>query len=307
MAGASRPILFDLTSVMLETVGTTATHVTIRAMARKVGVYLDNFAIIDIAKGDASRRERFLEAFWNGADLLFSTTNAAEITGPTSERSVNSIRSFLDAIGPNWVPIDGIGVVEVMNREAAGNGNKEACVCNWFLNQFFAGRNIQLHGEQRLGMVDADFFKLSFVLDWLQRQREDNRGRLADFDKTLRLQLERFRQAFDRNKSGFHKLVPPPIFDRSKPATFAWQGLVRCLVLEARAFRFKPGDGADLCHATMGTAYSNFAALDKQWKRRVVSLPKPNGLARVYYQQELDQLVEDVVAAVTDPSKLPPR
>src|SRR5436309_10694017 len=50
---------------MLEAVSTTPDHVTIRATARKVAVYLDNFAIIDIACGDARRRERFIEAFWN--------------------------------------------------------------------------------------------------------------------------------------------------------------------------------------------------------------------------------------------------
>jgi hypothetical protein len=34
--------------------------------------------------------------------------------------------------------------------------------------------------------------------------------------------------------------------------------------------------------------------IDKQWKRRVEGLPKPNKLARIYYQPELDKMVTDI-------------
>jgi hypothetical protein len=59
-----------------------------------------------------------------------------------------------------------------------------------------------------------------------------------------------------------------------------------------------PGDGADFCHAIMGPAFANFATLDRHWKRRILALPKPNGLARIYYARELDQLTEDIEAAI---------
>jgi hypothetical protein len=45
------------------------------------------------------------------------------------------------------------------------------------------------------------------------------------------------------------------------------------------------------------SAFSSFAALDKHWKRRVEALPKPNGLARIYYQSELDKMVTDIEGA----------
>jgi hypothetical protein len=93
-------------------------------------------------------------------------------------------------------------------------------------------------------------------------------------------------------------MLPPPRYDASRPATFVWEGLVRTLVLEQRAYQFKQGDGSDLCHAVMASAFATFATLDRQWKRRIVSLPKPNRLARIFYAPELDALIEGVEAAV---------
>jgi len=44
----------------------------------------------------------------------------------------------------------------------------------------------------------------------------------------------------------------------------------------------------------MASAYANFAALDKHWKRRIANLPKPNSLARIYYEPELALMIADV-------------
>jgi hypothetical protein len=78
------------------------------------------------------------------------------------------------------------------------------------------------------------------------------------------------------------------------PATFTYVHLVRNLVINAKAQRLKEGDGVDFCHAVMATAFSSVATLDKHWKRRIESLPKPNGLARIYYGAELDRMVTDI-------------
>ena len=63
---------------------------------------------------------------------------------------------------------------------------------------------------------------------------------------------------------------------------------------EAKSYRLKNGDGRDFCHSVVGAAYGSLAALDKHWKRRVEALPKPNGLAKIYYEPELGQLVNDL-------------
>ncbi|HXJ96246.1 MAG TPA: hypothetical protein VMT20_25700 [Terriglobia bacterium] len=53
----------------------------------------------------------------------------------------------------------------------------------------------------------------------------------------------------------------------------------------------------DFSHAVVGSAFASIVTLDGQWKRRVEELPKPNGLAKVYYAPELDQMVSDIEAA----------
>jgi hypothetical protein len=87
-------------------------------------------------------------------------------------------------------------------------------------------------------------------------------------------------------------------FKPSTPATFAHTGLIRCLVQEAKSYHLKKGDGCDFSHAVMGCAVATFATLDKQWKRRVETLPQPNGLAKIYYRPELNVMVADIEAAL---------
>ena len=63
-------------------------------------------------------------------------------------------------------------------------------------------------------------------------------------------------------------------------------------------YKLKKGDGRDFSHAVMGSAFASVATLDKQWKRRIESLPKPNQCARIYYEPELDRMVSDIESAL---------
>ena len=283
---------------MLEAVSAGSDRVTIRATVRRCGVYLDNHSIIALAKGNAERRNRILRSFEMGADLMFSPVNAAEIIGPEYQSSLLPVRAFLDGVGPHWFPVEGADVMEVIRREAAGADRPTACTSSWFLNQVFAGLNIFEHGEQRFEVVEPKFFRLSFVLDWLHPQRADIRRRLSEFDDKLLSTLGELRRGYERNPRGFEELLPQKQYDERRPATFAFESLLRGLVYEAKAFQLKKGDGADLCHAVTASAFANFATLDKHWKRRVCGLPKPNGLAKIYYEPELDRLVTDVEDAL---------
>jgi hypothetical protein len=229
---------------------------------------------------------------------MFSPVNAAEIVGPERSTTISQVRDFLDSVGPHWFPIEGTDLASVLEREDAGASRSEVCLSTWFIQQFFAGRSIQMHGEQRHGLVESDYFQLGFVLDWLVPQRADIRRRVDAFQAEMGSKLSEFRRDYERNPHVFEALLPDPIWDRARPANFVWNGLVRRLVLEAKGFKFMPGDAIDLCHAVSGVSFANFATLDRQWKRRVDSLPKPNELARVYYEPELDQLVADVERAL---------
>jgi hypothetical protein len=77
---------------------------TINAAVSGLAIYLDNFSLISLAKGDPSRRKRLVAALHTGSvDLMFSVTNAAELTGPLGQ-SFDAIKAFLDEVGPHWLP-----------------------------------------------------------------------------------------------------------------------------------------------------------------------------------------------------------
>ncbi|MFZ1005806.1 MAG: hypothetical protein WAN65_03150 [Candidatus Sulfotelmatobacter sp.] len=89
--------------------------------------------------------------------------------------------------------------------------------------------------------------------------------------------------------------LPELPFMVGRPATYVYGNLLRLLVREAKGWTIMQNDGIDFGHAVIGTAYASIATLDKHWKRRVEAiLPKPNKLARIYYQPQLDKMVQDI-------------
>lgn len=262
---------------------------TLNATAAGVVIYLDNWAICDLAEGEPSRRRRFLECVSSGAELLFSVANAAELSGPQG-KSADSVRAFLDEIGPRWLPAE-LSPLDVVRRELQ-NRHSDACLSESFLKSYTvhlmrdftpaSGRVINLGG---------DFFRLGAVLDWVGPQRESIREDSAKFDELMTAKLaegaRRFRQ--DPQRGEHFPLLP---FHPKRPAQFACMNLLRTFMEQSTVFA--KGDGMDFCHAVMASAYASFATLDKKWKARIETLPKPNGLARIYSPPQLSELVNDL-------------
>lgn len=257
----------------------------------RFGVYLDNFSIIDLAKGPAAQRQRFLDALKTRGTLLFSLTNAAEVAGPQGA-SASAVRAFLDGVGPYWVPLE-LNPWRVVEREQAGLVDR-APVSDGFMKAYFQQRAHDLSpgGSRVLDLSPENFFRLGAVLDWVQEDRDNTRQEAAGMDETLRGKLKQLRTNYDNDAASLDRLLPPVPFDEQRRATFVLIHLLRTLVLEAKAFQFKDNDALDFCHAVLAAAYGSIATLDKQWKRRVENLPKPNRLAKVYYGPQLDELVD---------------
>lgn len=283
---------------MIEVVNTTETGVQLRVTVRRLAIYLDNWAIIRLAKDPGALRDRFVQSLKDGADVLFSVTNASEIVGPEGA-SRAAVRDLFTAIGPYWVPVEGPGIVDVMKREEHGAG-RDACISHDIAQKYFAGKNILVHGEQRLDYVPPEFFDLGFFLDWLIPQRDSIRKTMSNFDVVLAQKFRALRTAYDNNKANFGRVLPVPKFDAARPATFCWQALLRMLILNGKAYTWKSGDSADFCHALLAASYAQVATLDKQWKQRIELLPKPNSLARVYYEPEMEQFLADVESSVAN-------
>ena len=85
-------------------------HYRLSAVVRGIAVYLNNFAIIQIAQGSQKRRDRFLSCLSDeSADLLFSVANSIDLVG-----SNKTVKAFLKEIANHWFPVD-LSVNEVCN------------------------------------------------------------------------------------------------------------------------------------------------------------------------------------------------
>jgi len=271
---------------------------TVSATVCGLAIYLDNFAMISLAKGDAQRRNRLVSALHTGrADLLFSITNAAELTGPQG-RSLIAIRTFLDEVGPHWFPVE-LDPREVAKRELEGAGTTDSFVSRELITEYytFRTRNRATNAGKVTDHSD-DFLGLGGVLDWLGPRRDSIRKLAADLDAALIKKISEHRAEFDRDRLWLDHRVPALPFNPTKPAAFTYINLLRTLIVEAKSHPLKKGDGVDFCHVVIASAFASVAALDKHWKRRVEALPKPNGLARIYYQQELDEMVTYIESSI---------
>lgn len=275
---------------------------TVKATVNGLPVYLDNHSIIRLAKENPSRRQRFISALQKRADLLFSITNAVELTGPQGG-SANVIKGFLDDIGAHWFPVE-LDPNLVAQRELQGLEPADACVSKDFLIEYFRARASECSPSTgKVIDLSQGFFRLSAVLDWLEPRRSTFQLRARELDESLIKRIKLHRADFERDPGWLDRSFPAMLFSPRKPATFTYVSLIRELILDAKAYQLKKGDGLDFCHAVIGSAFASFATLDKHWKRRVCSLPHPNQLARIYYMPELDRLVADVERAV---EQMPP-
>lgn len=254
----------------------------------RYAVYLDNDSIIELAKHDEARRKRFIAAIKRGGCLLFSMANAVEIGGPQGA-SATSVMRFLDSLGAHWAPLE-LNPWRVIEKEAAGCGQL-APISQSFIRAYFAERTYELSPEGRvlLDVSSESFFSLGRIADWSRQNRSALKDSVDEMYCEFVQQLGRARLAYERDAS--LQSMPTEPFDPSRPATFATRNLLRLLVAEWKAYRFTRNDVMDFCHAVLGTSTATLATLDKQWKRRVGRVPQPNGLAKVFYKEELDHLV----------------
>jgi hypothetical protein len=257
-----------------------------------IAIYLDNYALIDLAKHDPIRRQRFLDLIHSGADLLFSVANAIDLAGPQG-RSRNLVRQFLNDIGPHWYPVE-LDVTEVVNREIKGAVPGESCLSKRFMKDYFVDRLRRIEKSVPIIDLSAKFFRLGSVLDWVGEQRDSIQQGKIDLDTALTNKIRGYRSQFEQTPEFLDEQFPGLPFNRARPVTFVYINLIRHLITEAKQHPIKRGDGLDFSHAVISSAFANVAMLDKHWKRRIQSLPKPHGLARVYYSPELDKMVDEI-------------
>ena len=113
----------------------------------------------------------------------------------------------------------------------------------------------------------------------------------------VKTKMSSIHEACKRDSAFLDREFPLMPFHPGRRASFVYLNLLRVMAIEAHSL--KKGDGMDFCHAVIASAFSSFAALDTQWKRRIASLP-PNRLARIYAPQELNQMITDMEVWLKD-------
>jgi hypothetical protein len=268
---------------------------TLNASVSGLVVYLDNWAIGALAEKNPPRRARFMRCIHAGADLLFSVANAAELSGPRG-KSANDVRSFLDELGPHWFPTD-LNTIEIVKQETSGVGREFVRISRDFLMDYLAFQVREYTpGSGKVIPFSGELFRLGAVVDWVGPQRDSILSTSIEMDAALRKRIARHTQQAKKSARWLDENLPAIPFHPERPAFFAFRHLMRILVRDGGPL--KKNDGLDFSHAVIGTAFANFAALDKGWRHRVAGIPTPHRLARVYSASELDTMVEDIESAV---------
>jgi hypothetical protein len=283
-----------------------ATRTSLSPSAAGIAVYLDNWAIYDLAEGSVSRRNRFVSALKTGrADLLFSATNAAELSA-SKKNGIEKVRGFLDEIGPHWFPVE-LDTMKVCNRERASSVREgSACMSRELFVDYIARRLRDLQAT-RGGAIALDeifrwtpsqldeLFGLGPMLDWVVPERDSITKSKRELDEALRRRILDGANKFRKDPAWLDRFLPPIQFDQSRPGMFAFVHLHRILVRHVKnGMRIKHNDGTDFSHAVVGSAFSHFAALDTRWQNRIAEIPRPHKLARIYSAQQLDAMVRDI-------------
>lgn len=258
-------------------------------VVRGIAVYLDNFAIIRIAKESQQRRDRFLNCLSDGsADLLFSVANSIDLVG-----SNKTVKAFLKEIANHWFPVD-LSVNAVCKKEEQGLTGADAFSAMDFARLVFAAQVQPRLANGEITHFSPDLFALDKFIEWLEVHKDRIWKDRSALDETLFRKVREYRSRQKLRASWVEGSFPEFVsFRGDKPAMFAYENIIRGFVMD-RGTQPKKGDGLDLSHAVLGSAYASFAALDGQWKKRIESLPRPNGLARIYSEPEMDQMVTDI-------------
>ncbi len=176
----------------------------LKASINGPAVYLDNWALIELAKKDPARRRRFIAAVNAGAEVVFSVANAAELSGPKGA-SAEAVKSFLNEIGPHWYPAK-LNPTEVVELEIKRKDPADVCIDEHFFKSYVADR-IRSSSGKPISLSDA-FFSLAPILDRLGPQRKSISEGSKEFDQMLKNKMSVARDMCKRHPALLDKKFP---------------------------------------------------------------------------------------------------
>ena len=189
---------------------------TVNFEIRSPIIYLDHCGLRGISSKNSPKnhRERFFKIFQSKGTLFFSLPNVTDLA-ENSGQSLNDIESFLEEIGPHWLPLEYRPHV-VMDREDSSNGKP-----NCFGEAFFKSYLPFIHEDNVLTL--KRIIELS--------AEEPNRSKILQTrDKTnqeMANLLKNFRLRWQSSKKVQKNAFQIPSFDCNRPTKFIYHSLMR--------------------------------------------------------------------------------
>lgn len=209
-------------------------------------IYLDHCSLRNIAS-DPGRRRQFVRILETKGTLLFSWMNAAEMA-PNSGRSVEDMRSLLDAVGPHWLLLDNNSET-VAAREAGGTPAPQVFFDEDYFKAWWSAVEPTDRGPFRLGTM-LDLAEMpEFKAMWKER--------LHSLDRIVVL----LREARRRMRVGAFK--PSVRRDPACPSLTTYDTLVTALLKDGK--NIVVNDVCDLLHAAVSLTYAQWVVLDGAW------------------------------------------
>jgi len=264
---------------MVELRGTRPGSVEVSMSSRPPTIYLDHWALRKVSERH-EWRDRFLEAFQTCGPLFFSVVHLAELAS-NSGKSVDTIRSFLREVGPNWMVIRSDPNV-VMDLEARWqHGTKAPHVGDLFFKE-----------TDFLKRLTTGSVSLVHLIDMLDApgQREAMVAQVEVMCARMVTTINRWREVYRQTPAVLDDPFPEEPFHERYATRYVYFRLMRLLVRDR--FAVKQNDVMDFFHTVVPVAHANMVALDKRWHAQVEKLKLPRRFARPFKEGTMNELFE---------------
>lgn len=241
-------------------------------------IYFDQFALHHFAS-NKSDRERFFKVFETGGELLFSVVNMVEVNSLQGD-SADRVRSFLRDIGLHWLPVrfDAEQVARELVDWRRGSGVGHPTLDTDLIREIHRAAGQQLEGLNLATAVDIYRSDLAEHAKVIARSK----ARMVQAMATARKRMRDDPSHIDRKFPLPERVAVREIHTR----------LMRLLLQELPSYQWLANDAFDLLHAIVPLYVAQVIFLDKQWKRRVMTLPNHLLPNRVFYGQEFDAFLD---------------
>lgn len=248
-------------------------------------IYLDHWALRRLSENPAAG-DRFFAALMNRGTVMFSLMNVVEIArDPVLDRA-HEIRTFLEQLGPHWVPMT-IDPLRIIHAEDSGRTPDDAHPCvsvGFLIDERFAAR------------LAAGTVSLGHVVDLTRGAEGDILRQESEKDTARLLQnLQEWRDGHKSDPNALEQKYPSLRFDPQKPMHGIYNGLARLTITDS--FKLNDNHARDLFHTVASVRCAEMVTLDAHWAGQVRKLKLPTDFVRVYSEADLDRFLADLEAA----------